>query len=65
MLHWDAQPFWRGDEALQADVMNAFASSGAEALVAEYVPGDARLPGAWHQVGDSSFYIYLFGTPTQ
>jgi hypothetical protein len=65
LLHWDAQGFWKGDEALQADVMNVFASSGAKAVVAEYVPGDARLPGIWHQVGDSSFYIYLLGTGGQ
>jgi hypothetical protein len=65
LLHWDAQGFWKGDKALQADVMNAFASSGAKAVVAEYVPGDASLPGIWHQVGDSSFYIYLLGTGGQ
>lgn len=54
----DADPFWVGDPALQAGVIRAFAGAGARAIVAEHVPGYARLAG-WRQVGNSNFYIHL------
>jgi len=54
-----ATDFWLGDETLQQNVLQAFASVGAKVVVAEYVPGYARLNG-WHQVGDSNYYIYQF-----
>lgn len=57
MLESQANEFWLGDDALQQDVLQAFASTGASAIVAEYVPGYARLDG-WHQVGNSNYYIY-------
>jgi hypothetical protein len=62
MLEADAEKFWVGDEALQADVVNAFARSGAKAVVAEYVPGYANLEG-WHQVGISNYFIFTFIEP--
>lgn len=58
MLEWQATPFWLGDLAFQQAVLTAFASTGAQAVVAENVPAYAKLPG-WHRVGDSSYYIYL------
>jgi hypothetical protein len=58
MLDVDADPFWRGDAALQAAALEAFANAGAKAVIAEYVPSLATLTG-WHQVGDSNYYIYL------
>jgi hypothetical protein len=59
LLEWQADPFWLGDSATQEEVLRAFASTGAKAIVAEYAPAYARLPG-WRQVEDSSFYIYVF-----
>jgi hypothetical protein len=59
MLEADADQFWRGDEALRQSVLEAFANSGVHAVVAEYVPGYAGL-GAWHQVENSNYYIYVF-----
>lgn len=56
MLGWEADPFWLGDDALQADVLEAFSSTGAEAVVAENVPPYASLVG-WHRVGNSNYYI--------
>jgi hypothetical protein len=59
MLGHQAGDFWLGSEALQQEVLRAFASTGASAIVAEYVPDYARLNG-WHQVGNSNYYIYVF-----
>jgi hypothetical protein len=61
MLWIEADGFWLGDAALQSEVLQAFASTGAEAVVAENVPGYASLSG-WHQVGNSNYYIYIFGS---
>jgi hypothetical protein len=59
MPEQQAVKFWMGDDRLQEDVLNAFASSGVKAVVAEYAPVYARLPG-WHQVDSSSYYVYIF-----
>jgi hypothetical protein len=57
LVDWEGNPFWYGDAALQQDVLRAFAGSGVCAVVAEYAPADAVLPG-WEQVGASSYYVY-------
>ena len=59
MLEADADEFWRGDEALRQSVLQAFANTGVDAVVAEYVPGYAGLRD-WHQVENSNYYIYVF-----
>lgn len=59
MLETDAVELWRGDETLWQSVLQAFENAGAEAVVAEYVPAEARMDG-WHRVGDSNYFIYLF-----
>jgi hypothetical protein len=58
----EADEFWRGDEALRQSVLQAFASTGVDAVVAEYVPGYAGLSD-WHQVENSNYYIYVFTEP--
>jgi hypothetical protein len=58
MLDRDAEAFWVGTPVLQTEVLRVFAGTGAKAVVAEYVPGYAALPG-WRQVGKSNYYIYL------
>jgi hypothetical protein len=59
MLEADADEFWRSDEALRQSVLQAFANTGVDAVVAEYVPGYAGLID-WHQVENSNYYIYVF-----
>jgi hypothetical protein len=59
MLEADSDEFWGGDEALRQSVLQAFANTGVEAVVAEYVPDYAGLHD-WHQVGESNYYIYVF-----
>jgi hypothetical protein len=59
LLDYQAADFWLGDEAHQQKVLQAFADTGAKALVAENVPGYAQLDG-WHQVGNSNYFIYRF-----
>jgi hypothetical protein len=58
LLDRQANVFWAGDPAFQDKVIEAFASTGAKAIVAEYVPADTPVTG-WHQVGSSNYYIYL------
>jgi hypothetical protein len=60
MLDQDAEAFWWGNPSLRAEVLQAFASTGAKAIVAEYVPNYASMVN-WHRVGNSNFYIYLLG----
>ena len=59
MLESQANEFWLGDNDLQQSVLQAFASTGASAVVAEYAPGYARLEG-WRQVRNSNYFIYKF-----
>jgi hypothetical protein len=59
MLETQASDFWQGDDAFQKSVLQTFASTGAKAVVAEYVPSDVVLKD-WRQVGNSSYYIYKF-----
>jgi len=58
MLGRQAGDFWLGDAALQSEVIQAFDSAGAKAIVAERVPGYAILDN-WHRVGDSDYYVYM------
>ena len=59
MLEADAIDFWEGDERLQQSVLRAFARTGADAVIAEYVPTDALLED-WQRVGNSNYYVYKF-----
>jgi hypothetical protein len=52
-----AGDFWIGDETLRQEVLQTFASTGARAVVAEYVPAYAQLNG-WHQVSGTNYFIY-------
>lgn len=55
----EAELFWTAGPELQMEVIEAFANSGAKAIVAETVPDYASLPG-WEQVGNSNYYILRF-----
>ena len=58
LLGTDADAFWLGEATLQDEVIKAFGSARAKAIVAETVPNYASLAG-WQQVGNSNYYIYL------
>jgi hypothetical protein len=58
MLEVEADAFWLGDPSTQSEVIQAFTTTGAKAIVAEDVPSYASLTG-WHQVGNSNYYIYI------
>ena len=58
MLGVEADPFWTGGPSLQTEVIQAFTSTGAKAIVAEDVPQYATLAG-WSRVNDTDYYIYL------
>jgi hypothetical protein len=58
MFDWQAGPFWLGEPSLQAKALQAFANTGARAVVAERVPAYAH-PTSWHRVRNSNYYIYL------
>jgi hypothetical protein len=58
MLDWQADPFWLGAPLLQSKALQAFANTGAKAIVAERVPAYAH-PTNWQRVRNSNYYIYL------
>lgn len=60
MFDWEADPFWLGVPLVHAQVLEAFARTGAKAVIAERVPSYVS-PDAWHRVGRSNYYIYVFG----
>jgi hypothetical protein len=59
MFDWEADPFWLGGAAFQAEVFKAFAASGARAIVAERVPNYVVPSNGWIQVGSSNYYVYM------
>jgi hypothetical protein len=56
MLDGQATDFWLGTEALKQDVLRAIASTEAKVIVAENVPGYAKMDG-WTRIGNSNYYI--------
>ncbi|HLA98089.1 MAG TPA: hypothetical protein VJL34_06520, partial [Anaerolineales bacterium] len=58
MFGWEADPFYLGAPAFQSEVIQAFANTGASAIVAERVPPFADLDG-WRRVGNTNYYILL------
>jgi hypothetical protein len=56
----EASLFWFGDASTRAEALRAFASAGAEAIVAESVPPAVSVVG-WERVGQSGYHILLLG----
>jgi hypothetical protein len=54
----EADAFWSGKPSFQSEVLRAFASTGARAIVAERVPAHVA-PSSWHRLGLSNYYAYL------
>jgi 4-amino-4-deoxy-L-arabinose transferase-like glycosyltransferase len=50
--------FWESDPSVQSKVLDAFARTGAKAVVAENVPLSTDLSG-WHRIRDTNYYVYL------
>ena len=53
----DVDRFWHGDDEIKRGVINAFAKTGAKAIVAE-MPQGASYPG-WHRIGDTDHFVYF------
>ena len=60
MLEEDAMGLWYGDDVLQQEVLQSFASVDVKAVVAEYVPSYYVQLSDWHRVGASNYYVYRF-----
>lgn len=50
--------FWQADSTLRAEVINAFARTGAKAIVAEKPPPGIDLPG-WQKLRNTDYYVYI------
>jgi hypothetical protein len=59
MLGREADPFWLGSSTFQSKVIEVFKSTGAKAIIAEEVPGYAKLIN-WYKIKDTNYYVYLF-----
>jgi len=58
----DSNTFATADESRRREVIDAFAKTGATALVAEHVPKNVTLPG-WEQIGDTDYYVLKLNLP--
>ena len=58
----DSNTFATADESRRRQVIEAFAKTGATALVAEHVPRNVTLPG-WEQIGDTDYYVLKLKLP--
>lgn len=57
-IHWhDKDRFWTAPAAVKAEVIRAFAGSGAAALIAEPM-ATGEVPTGWRGVGDTGYLIY-------
>ena len=50
--------FWESDPALQSELIDAFARTGAKAVVAEKPPSSTNLSG-WERIRDTHYYVYM------
>jgi hypothetical protein len=51
--------FWQADAMVKSGLINAFASTGAKAVVAEKPPAGNDLSG-WQKIRNTDYYVYLF-----
>jgi hypothetical protein len=54
----EVDKFWASSPAVQAEVMNAFESVGAKAIITSDPPAGAST-AAWHKLGNTDFYAYV------
>ena len=53
------EKFWRADETLKGQVIDAFRGTGARAIIAENTENQTP-GGGWRRVGTSSYYVLYF-----
>jgi hypothetical protein len=61
VLRGDVDNFWRADSDVKADVYDAFAKAGANAVVAEQTPPPEDAAD-WQRLGDSHYYVHFLAT---
>ncbi|HKP72665.1 MAG TPA: hypothetical protein VJT82_06990, partial [Pyrinomonadaceae bacterium] len=52
----EVEKFWRADESLRGQVVEAFKRTGARAIVAENT-GNQAVGGEWQRVGTTNYYV--------
>jgi hypothetical protein len=58
MPHQSVVNFWNGDDLIKSKVFEAFAKTGAKAVVTNLVP-DNTSPYGWQHLADSNYYVYM------
>ena len=58
ILRGDVADFWRADPGVKADVYDAFAKAGANAVIAEQTPPPDEA-AEWQRLGDSHYYVHF------
>jgi len=54
--------FWKASWTTQDQILDAFARVGAQAVVSDEAPPPTASPSAtWSQVGETHFYVHVFG----
>jgi hypothetical protein len=55
----DVDKFWCGSPDTQRRVIEAFAKTGAKAIVANRLPAGLSPPAGWQRIGNTDHYIYF------
>lgn len=58
------ESFWEADSTLKGQVLNAFARTGAKAVVAEKPPTGVDLSG-WQEIRNTDYYVYVLTAQPQ
>jgi hypothetical protein len=59
----DVEKFWAADAAQKAEVIDTFALTGAEIIVAEGIPQWANATDGWQRIGATNYYVYFLTRP--
>jgi hypothetical protein len=59
----DVEKFWAGDAALKARILEIFARTGAQVVVAEGIPQWASATDDWRRIGTTHFYLHALPRP--
>lgn len=54
----DVAMFWAVDRSVRAEIIKAFAATGARAIIAENVPANISADG-WRRIGNTPYFVYL------
>ncbi|MDQ3812535.1 MAG: hypothetical protein M3347_01135, partial [Armatimonadota bacterium] len=53
----DVDSFWMANEPVKTQAVQAFARTGAKAIVTDEVPASIA-PGGWQKIGNTKYYVY-------